>query len=232
MIRAARLIVVVFVAGTLTWLAGCSSSNDTTQSSSSTSTSTVASADSSATGTPSSSEVSLPSEAATDPNTSAPASSEAPPPVTTPVPAPGGGDVNQTVPEVALTTNAPVELTGTGDFGGGVTVALTSIESITTTAQLPGEIAGPGVKVTVTVTNGSADAVDLNSVIVDLQDAAGAPAIPMTSGSAPFTGSVAAGQSAAGTYVFTVPSTYTNPATISISYSTAAPIVVFQGDAK
>jgi hypothetical protein len=141
--------------------------------------------------------------------------------------------VNQTVPAVSLTTNSPVALTATGDYGNGVKVTLAAIEAVTTTAELPGEIAGPGVKVTVDVVNDSNAAVDLGNVIVDLEDAAGTPAIPMSASPAsPFTGSVAAGATATGIYVFTVPTTYSNPATISVSYSTEVPVVVFVGDAK
>lgn len=163
----------------------------------------------------------------------APAPETTAPPATTPVPAPGGGDINQTVPEVEITSNSPVPLTETADFGNGVTVNLAAIQSITTEAQLPGEIAGPGVQVTVDIVNSSSDAIDLGAVIVDLADAAGTPAIPMSASPAsPFVGSLAAGQTATGVYVFTVPSTYANPATVSVSYSTKAPVAVFVGDAK
>lgn len=152
-------------------------------------------------------------------------------PATTEVPAPGGGNVNQTVAEVELTTNAPVAVTDTADYGNGVTVALTTLDSITTTAELPGEIAGPGVAVTVQIVNSGGDAIDLGAVVVDLADAAGTPALPMTtSPAAPFSGSLAAGGTASGVYVFTLPTGYTAPVTISVSYSVDAPVVVFTGD--
>lgn len=154
------------------------------------------------------------------------------PAATTEVPAPGGpGNIQETVPTASATSNAPVALDSAGDFGNGVSVALTSIESVTAQAQLPGEVAGPGVRLEVTITNGSNAPIDVADVIVDLQDANGTPALPTTSGATPFTGSVEAGASASGVYVFTVPATYTNPATISVSYSAAAPVVVFSGDA-
>jgi hypothetical protein len=157
----------------------------------------------------------------------------APPVASTPVPAPGGGDVNQTVAEVEISSNSPVALTATADYGNGVQVTLGAIESITTEAQLPGEIAGPGVKVTVEIVNGSVAGIELGNVIVDLADGAGTPAIPMSANPAsPFTGSLAAGKTATGVYVFTVPSSYTNPATITVSYSAEAPVAVFVGDAK
>lgn len=161
-------------------------------------------------------------------------STELPPaadPATTPVPAPNGGNINETVPEVELTTNAPVAMTATGDYGNGVTVTLAALESITTTAELPGEIAGPGVAVTVRVVNAGSGAIDLSNVVVDLQDAAGTPAIPMSaSPAAPFSGSLAPGATADGVYVFTLPATYTGPATVSVTYTVDAPVVVFTGD--
>jgi hypothetical protein len=177
--------------------------------------------------------------ATTDP--SAPASSEsvapntelppAPDPATTAVPAPAGGNIDETVAEVTLTTNAPVPVTGTGDYGNGVTVSLASLTGVTTTAELPGEIAGPGVAVTVRVVNSSADAIDLSNVVVDLQDAAGTPALPMTtSPAAPFAGPLEAGGTAEGVYVFTLPSSYTGPATVSVTYTVDAPVVTFTGD--
>jgi hypothetical protein len=155
----------------------------------------------------------------------------APEPATTEVPAPQGGHIHETVAEVPLTTNAPVAVTGTADYGNGVTASLAKLERITTTAELPGEIAGPGVAVTVRLVNDSSAAVDLGLVVVDLQDAGGTPAIPMsTSPAAPFGGSLAPGATADGVYVFTLPPSYAGPATVSVSYTVDAPIVVFAGD--
>lgn len=168
------------------------------------------------------------SPGSTPPATELPAG---PPAATTEVPAPAGGNAGDTVAEVELTTNAAVALTAPGDFGDGVTVTLASVEQITTTAELPGEIAGPGAAVSVRIVNTGTDAIDLGSVVVDLQDAAGTPALPMTtSPAAPFGGSLAAGDTASGVYVFTLPTGYVGPATISVSYTVDAPIVVFTGD--
>lgn len=161
------------------------------------------------------------------------ASSSAPPPATTQVPAPGGaGNIQETVPTGTAPSNAPVALDAAGDFGNGIAVGLTSIESISAVAQMPGEVAGPGIRVEVTITNGSNQLIDVGNVVVDLQDAAGTPAVPMTSGATPFSGSIDAGASASGVYLFTVPAGYSNPATISVSYNAAAPVVVFSGDTK
>jgi len=221
-------------------IAGCSSSDDsasTTSNATGTSASATGSvasgADSSATSpaTGSSDPGAAPTEAAA-PSSEAP-SSQAPAPATTPVPPPGGGgDINQTVPSVQLTTAAPVSLSQTADFGGGVTVDLASIESVTTTAQGPGEVAGPGLVIKIRIKNGSAAAVPLDAVNVTVSDGAQTPASPMSGPpAAPFSGNLAPGAEATGVYVFTLPGGYTNPATVTVSYSTAAPIVVFTGNA-
>lgn len=158
------------------------------------------------------------------------ASVSIPPAVTTPVPAPGGGDISQTIPAVDMTTQGPVALDEPGDFGRGVTIALGKAEKITTEAKLPGEIAGPGLALTFTITNDSDAAIDVSSVVVDVADAAGIPAIGMTAApSAPFTGDVAAGTRATGVYVITLPAGSTDPISISVTYSSQAPIVVFTG---
>jgi hypothetical protein len=225
-------------------VAGCSSSSDDAASTTSSATGPSASADGSTADssvTSAESTASGSSDASASPTEAAPpseaassaASSEVPAPATTPVPAPGGGDINQTVPAVELTSAAPVSLTATADFGGGVTVDLASIESTQTTAQGPGEVAGPGLVITVRIKNGSAAAVPLNAVNVTVSDGAQTPASPMSgTPAAPFSGEVAPGAEAQGVYVFTLPGEYTDPATVTVSYSTDAPIVVFTGNAK
>ncbi len=238
--RVGALIAAITAAG-LSALAGCSSADTPAPASTTNSVhsgsadSTAVSSDGSATGTAlytgvqtslDTAESAANTATATGPTTSAPAA-------TVEVPAPGGGNINETVAPVELTTNSAVPLTATADYGNGITVRLASIESVTTEANLPGEIAGPGVKVTVEILNSTSVTVDLSAVVVDLQDAAGTPAIPMSAAPAqPFTGSAAAGQTATGIYVFTVPTSYTNPATITVSYSTEAPIVAFVGNAN
>ncbi|HEY5881087.1 MAG TPA: hypothetical protein VIU11_19400 [Nakamurella sp.] len=153
-----------------------------------------------------------------------------PPPVTTEVPAPGGGGIDQTVPAVEMTSRPAVSLDQPGEFGNRVAVTLDSVEKITTTAELPGEIAGPGVALTLTIRNGSDAPVDLGAVVVDVADSAGTPTIPMTtSPAAPFGGELAPGQQATGVYVVTLPQNYADPATIAVTYSASAPVVVFAG---
>lgn len=157
--------------------------------------------------------------------------SDIPAPATTAVVPPGGeGNITETVPAQTRSTEPAVPLTETA-AAGDVAVSLTSLEKITTQAELPGEISGPGLEVTVSITNGSDTALDLINVVVDLQDAAGTPALPMIAAPAsPFAGNLDPGATAAGVYVFTLPAGYTGPATVAVSYAGDAPVVVFTGD--
>lgn len=214
--------------------AACTSaSTSDAQSAASSATAEVTTAQTTADGNESSSDISAPTPAYAGGTISPAPAPSIEPPATTPVPAPGGGDINQTVAAVDLTTLPAIALTDSADLGNGVSVKLDSVEAVHADAQLPGEIAGPGVKLTVVIKNDSPAAIDLSNVGVDVVDAAGTPTIFMSaSPSAPFTGQLAAGSGATGVYVFALPASYTDPAAISISYSTDAPIALFSGTVK
>lgn len=140
------------------------------------------------------------------------------------------GSIQQTVPAVSLTTNSPVALASPADFGNQVTAKITSVTGINATAHGIGEISGPAAKVSIQFVNGSNSPISLANVVVNLQDAAGVPANPVSDQSAKaFTGTLAAGKSAAGVYVFTLGKNHQNPVTVSLSYTTAAPVVLFAG---
>ena len=153
-------------------------------------------------------------------------------PVSTSGPAPVSGDINQVVPEVTMPTNPPVPLTGTADFGGQITARLSEVTPIDATAKIPGEISGPALQVTVEITNGSADAIGLDSVSVNLATKDGTPASPITTDpAAPLSGVLAPGEKRSGVYVFTVPTDALGDVSVDVLYSAGAPIVLFQGSA-
>lgn len=171
---------------------------------------------------------SAPATTGADAPATGPASIEPAP--TTDVPAPGGGDINQTVAAVVVSTAPAVPLTQPASFGSGVQVQLGTLAKIDTVAQGPGEISGPGLSVPVTITNTGGAAIALDAVNVTMTDAAGSPGAPMTGApAAPFSGALAAGASATATYVFALPGGYTDPATIGVSYAAGAPVVQFSG---
>jgi hypothetical protein len=162
---------------------------------------------------------------ATDPTTTAP-------PVSTAGPVPSTGDINQEVPAVELTTNAPVPLDGTADFGGSVSATLTEVSAVDATARIPGEISGPALAVTVQIQNSSADPIGLDNVTVNLDTKDGTPASPITTEpAAPLSGVLLPGETRSGVYVFTLPAESRAGVGITVLYSTGAPIVLFQGDA-
>ncbi|MHA3703890.1 hypothetical protein ACXR2U_17100 [Jatrophihabitans sp. YIM 134969] len=168
--------------------------------------------------TPTSAAPSTPSTTAA--TTSAPSSSPTAP-LTTAAP-PAGGDPG---------TKAPVPIASAATFTPGLTATVITIEPITTTASLPGEIAGPGVRLTLAIQNRSSSPLDLGNVTVDLQDSSGSSATPLTgNGSKPFTGTAAPGGSATGVYVFTLPVDDRSGVRLYVTSKASLPVVVFTGD--
>ncbi|GAA1996952.1 hypothetical protein JL107_12870 [Nakamurella flavida] len=171
----------------------------------------------------------------TDPSTTtAPESSTPAPPVATqPVAPPTAGNIDQTVADQPVTTLPPVPVDQAADFGTGVTAAVESLQRIDAVGRGPGEQSGPALSYQLSLTNGTQVPLDLSLVSVNVQDAAGTPFSPIDNDPAvPFTGTLAPGQTVSATYVFTLPSDYTAPATLSLAYSASAPIVLFAGDAQ
>jgi hypothetical protein len=155
-----------------------------------------------------------------------------PPAPTTPVPPPSPGDISHTVAVRPASVKPAVPLKTAGNFGGSVTVHVTGIRSATAQARGAGEVSGPGLVITLQFDNASAKTIDLGNVVVALADSKAAPGSPMSAPPAhPFSGKLAAGGHASAVYVFTIPKADRKPITLSVSYTSAAPVVVFSGDA-
>lgn len=155
-----------------------------------------------------------------------------PTPATTVVTPPDAGNIHQTVPSAVQATNPAVPLSATAQFGGGVAASITNLKTLTTQANGPGEISGPGVQLTIRIDNQTSSELSVGSVAVNLQDANGTPGSPIDSATHPFSGLVAAGKSVTAVYVFNLPTEHRNPTTVSITYSTKAPVVLFNGDVQ
>jgi hypothetical protein len=141
------------------------------------------------------------------------------------------GKIDQTVAPQKQETAKPVDLDKT-QKAGSVAVSLKSIKSTKVTGHGPGEISGPALVVTVVVRNGSKSSVSVDSAIVTLIDSKGNVGTPMTESPAhPFTGSVAAGDSATGVYVFQIGKKVRNPIRVSVTYSTEHTTALFVGNA-
>jgi len=160
-----------------------------------------------------------------------------PPPAAQPAPGPAPGttgpaalpaDVDELPPSLP-----PVGLDDAAPAGDGVTGSLTSIEAVQGAGRGAGNIAGPALRVTVRLVNGTADPVALDGVAVDLTTGAGStPAPPVDDpSSAPFTGTLEPGGTAEGVYVFTVPEDARDRVTVSVGYVPGAPYMVFAGSA-
>jgi hypothetical protein len=147
-----------------------------------------------------------------------------------PTPTPTGPteDVNQlppAQPEVPLDAPAAV--------GNGIVATIGSIEAIEGTAVGPGNIAGPALRVTVRIENGTAEDVSLDGVAVNMYSGAErTPASPLGDPSqAPFTGMLAPGATGEGVYVFRVPVEARDLVTVEVGYQAGAPLLLFTGPA-
>ena len=147
-----------------------------------------------------------------------------------PTPQPTGPTSDAT----ALPPSLPaVPLDEPAAVGNGITAVVSSLEAIEGTAQGPGNVAGPALRATVRITNGTADPVSLDAVVVDLATGPElTPASPLDDPSElPFSGTAAPGETVAGVYVFTVPADDREAVTLSVGYQAGAPFLVFTGSA-
>jgi hypothetical protein len=138
-----------------------------------------------------------------------------------------------TVPEGSLEIADPIDTDEVADFGTGVTAEIVALEAVDGVAQLPGEISGPALRVTVRLTNGTDAALALARVQVDLNSGSDrSPGLALNEpGAAPFVGVLARGDSADGVYVFGVPADRRDQVQVLVLYSVDAPVAVFEGPA-
>jgi len=131
----------------------------------------------------------------------------------------------------APTSLAAVGLDEPADTGAGVTAQIVSLEAITAAAQGPGSVNGPALELRLRLTNGTSGPLSLGGVSVEMafgQDLT--PASPNDDPSAaPLSGTVAAGQSAEGVYVFTLPVDERSDVTVTVAHQAGAPFLVFHG---
>ena len=170
-----------------------------------------------------------PASAAPDAATSGGPTSAAPSPdPLTPAPVVPGPTEGGDQPPPVLSA---VGLDDPAAVGDGVRATVRSVESIDGTGYGPGNIAGPALRVTVQLDNGTAEPVSLDGVAVDLAYGAEAiPGPPLDDPSrAPFSGTLPAGSSAEGVYVFTVPADQRDTVTVQVGYRPGAPVLAFTG---
>ncbi len=152
---------------------------------------------------------------------------------TTPVAPPTSGGIHSTVASRAVTTQAAVALTATAHFSSSVSVALGSITPVNGKAHLPGEVSGPALSLRIRVANRSGAALDLSNAAVAVVGAGNKPEGQLAyNGSSRFPASLAAGKTATGVYVFTVPVADRSHLQVSISYTAGVPVVFFVGSVR
>lgn len=147
---------------------------------------------------------------------------------TSPVPVPGGGSSTQTVKPAAPVPTKTAAIDDPVQPSAGVHVRVTKTEKLNVKAETPGEIAGPALAVTIVVKNETDKNVDLGSAVVTLTTKDGEYGQPTTSVPAsPFTGSVGAGKSSTGVYVFLLPKTDREHFVLSFQYVAGTTLIQF-----
>ncbi|GAA1851444.1 hypothetical protein ACFFOM_11115 [Microlunatus capsulatus] len=136
-------------------------------------------------------------------------------------------------PTAEVSTKPPVPLDEPEEVEEGLTARVSRLEAVAGEASGPGEVSGPAVRATVTLTNRSGERVDLSSTVVNLYH--GADEAPGSALSGPGTRalprSVAPGERASGTFVFAVPEDRRSDVLITVDYSVDTPVVAFRGRA-
>jgi hypothetical protein len=112
----------------------------------------------------------------------------------------------------------------------GVAVRVTKITNVQVEATGPGDIAGPGVAVHLTVTNSSTTTVDLDGFTVTASyGSKDRPASPGGTGTdSPLSGPLKPGAKASGVYVYTVPRAQADTVQIQVSSNEFPNILVVQ----
>lgn len=145
----------------------------------------------------------------------------------TPGPPPPPGATG--APVVGVTSLAPVPVGEPAQFGGGLVAKVLKIDPVQVEARGPGEIAGPGAAVTVELKNESNDPIDLNGIAVNAyQDDRVPVGSSNSTPAAAVTGSLAAGDTKQGVYVFQVPPETAGSLLVEINFSGSENVVLVQ----
>lgn len=149
----------------------------------------------------------------------------------TPVPAPSGGNVSETVASATVPSAVETDLTATAEVAAGLKVRVAKVEAIEAKAQGAGEVSGPALAITVEVENIGTEPFDSSLMSVNLEDSKGLPGPGMSGPPAAWlSGVVPAGGKASGVYVFTVAKANRKPIHVSVSANPGLSTAVFSGN--
>lgn len=141
---------------------------------------------------------------------------------------------SETTPGTTLKEVPPVGLDSESERPDGVVIALRKVESVAGEAKLPGEVAGPALRLTISIRNGTAADLSLDSVVVN--GYRGAKRVPLemlsSPGGAPFSGTVKPGDQSTGVYIFTVTPEQRADVTFTVDVTPGQPAAVFRGDGR
>jgi hypothetical protein len=156
-----------------------------------------------------------------------PAASEAGSSSIKPAPKPTEEEIEK--PSVAISLAPAVPVGKPAQLSDDVRVTVGKVRDVRVDARQPGEIAGPAAAVSVTVRNGSSKRFNLDGMVVTAYYHNDLPANETSvDPSDPLTGSLAAGKTSTGTYVFTVPRKYASTLRIEVSSNQSPTIVQFE----
>lgn len=126
---------------------------------------------------------------------------------------------------------APVAPDQPSDNSEGLVAEIAAMKAVDGEAVQPGDIAGPSVQFTLTLTNDTDADVDLGLIAVNAYIGEGrTPAIGLVKpGGAPFEGVLKRGDSAEGVYIYNIPEKQRDDVTLTVDYRAGQPAFVFRG---
>ncbi|WAP51167.1 hypothetical protein OL239_14980 [Arthrobacter sp. ATA002] len=125
-----------------------------------------------------------------------------------------------------------MEISTDSSANAGIDIRVTGMEAVDGEAEGIGEVAGPAVRFTVTVTNNSGSPIDLANAVMTVET--GADKVPCTQLSGPqaepLPSAAEPSQTVTGSYVFLIPVETRDLVTVYLSYSVDAPVAAFEGE--
>ncbi|MDN4597108.1 hypothetical protein [Leifsonia virtsii] len=164
----------------------------------------------------------------------APDPNSPPPPSAAATPSPSSSSSSgSAAPKTDKRYGAPVAAVvakdDTATLAGGLKAKL-QVDDTKATAVRAGEVAGPAIKVRLELTNPGSSDVALSQLAVNAyygSDSA-VPATELTDGAQPLLGTLKAGETRTGVYVFSVPDGKSGSAVITVTDAAGTPITVFK----
>jgi hypothetical protein len=163
-----------------------------------------------------------------DPNSPPPPTASAPSTSTAKGTDKGASGTGKVDPRYGAAVAAVVARGTTATLAGGLTAKL-QVEDVKATAVRAGEVAGSALKVRVQLTNPGGTDVSLAQVAVNAYyGAKSLPATELSDGAQPLLGTLKAGETRTGVYLFSVPADQTGAAVITVADAAGTPITVFK----